>query len=324
MGEVSLPGEDTRLWFAFTLDMLFGEPPGNFHPVRWMGKAVEVAESVVPGREGGMYAQRAAGVLVAMVLPVGIYVATRAALRFTPAPLRGVAEIALLSTALAGRSLYDAAAEVERSLARDIDDGRAAVSRIVGRDTAALDEYAVVRATVESVAENANDGVVAPLFYAIAGGVPLALAYKMVNTLDSMVGYRNVRYRDFGWAAARLDDIAGYLPARLTLLAVAAASLVTGGDAVRVLKVSLGDGCGHESPNAGVCEGAFAGSLGVRLGGADRYGGTSVEKPVLGPGFRQPEREDIMRAARLMYLAAAMAMTAGTFVRRLIVWMGRR
>ena len=324
MGQVSLSGADVRLWFAFTLDILFGEPPGNLHPVCWMGKAVERAESVVPGREGGVYAQRAAGILVAAVLPVGTYMATRAALRFTPALLRGVAEMALLSTALAGRSLYDAAGEVERSLIRDIEDGRAAVSRIVSRDTAGLDEDAVVRATVESVAENANDGVVAPLFYAFAGGVPLALAYKMVNTLDSMVGYRNVRYRDFGWAAAHLDDAAGYLPARLTVLAVAASSLVTGGDAARALKVSLGDGRGHESPNAGVCEGAFAGSLGVRLGGADRYGGTSVQKPVLGPGLRQPEREDIMRAARLMYLSAAMAMTAGTLVRRLVIWMGRR
>jgi len=324
VGGVAISGAGTKLWSAFVLDLLLGEPPENLHPVCWLGKVVDWAESMVPGRDGGIYAQRVAGVIVAVFLPAGTYVAARGALRITPAPLRGAAEIALLSTAFAGRSLYDAATDVERALAADIGEGRAAVARIVGRDTSELDEGAVVRAAVESVAENANDGVVAPLFYACAGGAPLALAYKMVNTLDSMVGYRNERYRDFGWAAARLDDIAGYLPARMTVLAVSGASLVTGGDALQALKVAFGDGRGHASPNAGLCEGAFAGSLGVRLGGVDRYAGKSVEKPVLGTGLSKAEREDIMRAARLMYLSAALAMTVFTFLRRLVKWMGRR
>lgn len=322
-----LAGPAATLKTAFLLDLVGRELPESLHPVCWMGKAVDLAERLVPGREGSAAAQKAAGTLVAVLLPAGTYLAASAALRLMPKPLRGISEAALLSTALAGRSLYSAARDVDRALAEGLPAGRSAVSRLVGRDTDVLDEEGVVRAAVESVAENANDGVVAPVFYALIGGAPLALAYKMVNTLDSMIGYKSLRYRDFGWAAARLDDVAGYVPARLTALAAALAAPLAGGSPARAVKVWRQDAGGHVSPNAGVCEAAFAGALGVTLGGADTYQGVRVEKRRLGAGMagtRKPERRDILRAARLMCGAAALVVATGSVVRRLAARVGKR
>jgi len=173
---------------------------------------------------------------------------------------------------------------------------------------------------VESVAENTNDGVVAPMFYASIGGAPLALAYKMVNTLDSMVGYRHEPYRDFGWGPARLDDLAGYLPARVTAAAVVAAAPLTGARPLRAARAWRRDAGRHESPNAGVCESAFAGALGVRLGGDDNYGGAVRERAVMGAGYREPGPGDIAAAARLMLAAAAAVLAAALALSRLCAW----
>lgn len=193
-------------------------------------------------------------------------------------------------------------------------EGREQVAHLVGRDTDTLDETGVARAAIESVAENTNDGVIAPMFYAFIGGAPLALAYKMVNTLDSMVGYRDERYRDFGWASARLDDIAGYIPARITAGSVVVAGAAAGANPVRAVRVWRKDAGGHDSPNAGVCESAFAGALGVRLGGSDDYGGIRRERVVIGAGMRDAQPGDIVRAARLMLTAAVTVLTAGMAV----------
>ena len=312
-----------KLLLAFNLDLLLGEPPELWHPVCLMGKAVDMADWAFPARDGSPEAQRASGLVVALLMPAGTFLTVKVFLRSVPSRWRGVAEVALLASALAARSLYNAALDVERALSRDIDESRLAVSGMVGRDTAGLDGIGVVRATVESVAENANDGVVAPLFYAFIGGAPLALAYKMVNTLDSMIGYRDIRYRDFGRAAARLDDAAGFIPARMTAIAAAAASRVAGGSTLRTLWTAVSEGRGSDSPNAGICEAAFAGALGIRLGGPDHYRGELVDKPVLGRGFRQPEHDDIVRAARLMYAAATVFMAAGTMARWLVSRGGR-
>ncbi len=310
------------LCLAFALDIIFGDPPAPWHPVIWMGKAVELADWGMPGREKGPAAERMAGIAVAAMLPTGAYLVTGGFLRSLPRPLRGAAEVALLSFSLAGRSLYEKAGDVQRGLAKNVEAGRRQASHLVGRDTAALDDEGVTRAAIESVAENCNDGLVAPVFYGLAGGAPLAMAYKMINTLDSMIGYRNMRYGNFGWASARLDDAAGFIPARITALAAALASPAVGGSVAGSFRVSHQDGPQHASPNAGICEGAFAGALGVRLGGTNYYDGVPVGTSTMGRGLRKPQWDDISRAANLMYFAGTLVLVAGVVFRRL--WIGWR
>lgn len=300
---------------AFALDAAAGELPERYHPVRWMGLAVERSESLLRPYLRGEAAERAAGTVVAVALPAGVWLAARALIKAVPRPLAAALEVFMLFNALAARSLADSATAVADALDSGLDDGRAAVGRIVGRDTAGLDESAVVRAAVESVAENTNDGVVAPLFYGFIGGGPLALAYKAVNTLDSMIGYRDSRYRDFGQAAARIDDAAGYIPARLTGLAVVAAARLKGADAAGAWRTWRRDASGHASPNAGVCESVFAGALGVQLGGPGSYGGEIREAPVIGAGNRPSQRGDIRAATSLMYGASALVLAAAAAVR---------
>ncbi len=315
-------GGGARLCLAFALDTLFGDPPSPWHPVIWMGKVVEIVDWGMPGREKGPAAERVAGVAVAAALPVGTFLIARGLLRSLPRPLQGAVDVALLSVSLAGRSLYEKAGDVQRGLAKNVDEGRRQVSHLVGRDTARLDDDGVTRAAIESVAENCNDGVVAPIFYGLIGGAPLALAYKMVNTLDSMIGYRNMRYGNFGWASARLDDAAGFVPARLTALAAALASPAVGGSLTAAIRVFHQEGPQHASPNAGICEGAFAGALGVRLGGINYYDGVPVEAPEMGKGLRRPDWDDVSRAANLMYVTGSLVLAAGVSIRWLLL--GRR
>lgn len=307
------PGLKTGL--ALAIDLLAGEPPDDFHPVCWMGKAVNLAESAADTLAQSPGSRRLAGIATALALPAGVFFTARGLLRVTPPMLRGGVEVVMLYSALAARSLDEAAREVDAGLEAGIEEGRRRVSRIVGRDTDSLDEAGVVRAAVESVAENTNDGVLAPMFYGFIGGAPLALSYKMVNTLDSMIGHRNERYQDFGWASARLDDLAGFIPARLTALAAVAASAMAGGSSREAMATWKRDARGHRSPNAGVCESTFAGALGISLGGPSAYGGAAVETPVMGAGLRAPGRSDINRAIGLMYGTTAVAAMAGAAAR---------
>lgn len=280
---------------AYAVDRLVGDPPRPTHPARLMGRVIEAYESGARLVTNGPAQERIAGVALAGALPLGVTLGTWRLLRVLPAVLRVPAEIWLLSTALASRDLGQAATRVERGLERSLEDGRHEVSMIVGRDTAELDEAAIVRATVETVAENTSDGVVAPLVFAAVGGAPLALGFKAVSTLDSMVGYKNERYRYFGWASARLDDAANLLPARLT----AALATVAGRGGPRQVRRWLEDRVYHESPNAGLVEAAFAQALRVRLGGSAVYGGRLVERPSVGAEFAPPVRADIARVVAL-------------------------
>ncbi len=304
------------LLLAFTVDALMGEPPEALHPVSWMGKLIGLADQAVPGRRHGPVAERVSGSVVAIALPAGTFWAVRKLLQAVPDRIRPATEVMLLSLALAGHSLFQAARDVQRDLASGIDDGRAAVAHLVGRDTAELDGAGVTRAAIESVAENSNDGVIAPVFYGLIGGAPLAMTYKMINTLDSMIGYRDRDYKDFGWAAARLDDAAGFIPARLTGLAAALAGPAVGGRPGAAIATWRRDSRSHRSPNAGVCESAFAGALGICLGGSRSYKGKLVEGPLIGEGKRHPDSDDIGRAANLMYYSAGIMLVAGIFMRR--------
>jgi adenosylcobinamide-phosphate synthase len=225
-----------------------------------------------------------------------VFASTRKILGFVPCKPRWMIGTALISTTLSVSGLAEAARNVEMGLREGrLERARTQVGHLVGRDTGDLSESEVCRAAVESVAENTSDGVVAPMFYGAFFGAPGALAYKAVNTLDSMVGYRQPPYEDLGWASARLDDLANLAPSRLTMLSTAAIS----GRPLSTLLTAYRYGPLTTSPNAGMAEAAFAGALGVRIGGANTYGGVLREGPVLGDG-RLPVPDDIGRAVRLM------------------------
>jgi adenosylcobinamide-phosphate synthase len=221
--------------------------------------------------------------------------------------------IVLIYTTIAAKDLAIHGLKVYRPLsAGDLAEARRQVSMLVGRDTERLDETGVARAAVESIAENVVDGVTAPLFFAALFGPIGAVVYRATNTLDSMFGYKNERYARFGWASARLDDVANYLPARLTGPLVALAALLLGERPIGSLRILLRDGKAHTSPNAGLPEAAFAGALGVQLGGPSFYFGQSepVEKPTIGEPLQPLEAEHIRRASRLMIATAVLTAIA--------------
>ena len=192
---------------------------------------------------------------------------------------------------------------------------RMAVSRIVGRDTEALTAEGVTRAAVETVAENASDGVIAPLLYMLLGGAPLALTYKAINTMDSMVGYKNEKYLYFGRAAAKLDDVANYIPSRLAALLWIMAAAFTRNDAKGAWRIWRRDRRNHASPNSAQTESACAGALGVQLAGPAYYFGEYYPKPTIGDPLRPIEPEDILRADRMMYTASGLALAFGSAIR---------
>jgi len=283
------------------LDRAFGEPPAPLHPVAWFGRAMTLAE------RAGYRDSRAAG---ARHAALGVLLGAGAGACLGSAALG-------TGLAVAGRCLGESALTVGRALDRgDLDAARAALPALVGRDPAGMGEHEMARAVVESVAENTVDAVVAPAFWAAVGGAPGALGYRAVNTLDAMVGHRSTRYRSYGWASARLDDVAGYLPARLTAALVAG---VRPGRATAIWRAVHRQAPGHPSPNAGVAEAAFAAALGLRLGGCNRYGGRVEHRPWLGHG-RPAARSDIQPAVRLSddvnWLLTAVLAAAGLAARR--------
>jgi adenosylcobinamide-phosphate synthase len=322
------------LWslpLAAVLDAALGDPRGWPHPVRWIGGLIALAEralrrilracatrariactsaslatssNTAPTR----LAERFAGVaLVVIVVSATLLVAAAFVLacdRLGPiASLLG--RSLLIYWALAARSLGHET--LLAALAPDLETARRALAMIVGRDTGSLDEVEIHRACLETIGENANDGVVAPLFWFALGG-PVALwGYKAINTLDSMVGYRNERYEDLGWAAAKLDDLANLVPARLTWLLFAVAAAVLKERAWNAVRVGWRDGRKHPSPNAAWGEAALAGALAVQLGGALSYGGVTSQKPLLGEPTTAINPSAVRRAVRLMWVVAALA-----------------
>jgi adenosylcobinamide-phosphate synthase len=310
-----------ELMLAFALDGIVGDPRWLPHPVRLIGRAIELAEPALRAR---IDSERWAGVVLAATVAGGSYLATLAAEKALGVPTSGALAavcaalmVYLVSTTIALRGLVVSVSSVIGS--PDLETARERLGHIVGRDTGDLDEAGVRRAALETLAENTSDGVVAPLFYLAIGGLPLAMAYKAVNTLDSMVGYRNERYRDIGWASARLDDVLNYLPARLTGVLIAAAALLVPGlganDARRALMVMLRDGRKHPSPNSGMPEAAMAGALGVRLGGPSKYGGVTNDKPHIGDESADaPDRPDPGRALGIAIVASLLALVLAAAV----------
>lgn len=302
----------TVLLPAVALDLLLGDPHWMPHPVRWMGRTISGLEPLLrrlfPKTPGG---ERGAGIVLALALPTlfgGGSALILWGLGQVSPWLSWVVQLWFTYQLLAARSLQTESMAVYYPLkAHDLEGARRAVSRIVGRDTQALDETGVAKAAVETVAENTCDGVTAPLIFLFLGGLPAGMAYKAVSTLDSMVGYKNDKYRFFGWASARLDDLLNFIPARLSgLLLCLGAALLPGCSGRRAWTIFWRDRRKHASPNSAHTEAACAGALGVRLAGDASYFGKVVHKPTLGDPVRPVEPEDIPRACRLMYAGAGL------------------
>ena len=307
---------------GFVLDALFGDPAWLPHPVVYMGKAISKLEKFLrPRLPKTPQGELLGGAIVAFCLPVGTFLLTGlvcwGAARLHP--LLGLAvQMFWCGQALAARGLVQESTNVYKELKKpDLPGARKAVSRIVGRDTAELTAEGVTKAAVETVAENASDGVIAPLLYMLIGGAPLALTYKAINTMDSMLGYKNEKYLYFGRVPAKLDDVANYIPSRLAALLWVAAAAFTHNDAKGAWKIWRRDRRNHASPNSAQTESACAGALGVQLAGPAYYFGQYYPKRTIGDALRPIEPEDILRANQMMYVASSFALAWGCALRAL-------
>ena len=307
-------------WFvilsAFILDFILGDPKKLPHPVIYMGKAIDFFES--------RFRKHFKSLLISgfffaafLILSTWLIAFIMIKLSMSIHPVLGnIVQVILLFFCFSSTSLEKAAISVFSALEEnDIKKARKKVSMIVGRQTQTLDQNAITRASVETVAENFVDGFLSPLFFAMLGGVPLALAYKMINTLDSMVGYKNEPYILFGRASARIDDAANFIPARLSVLIIAlGAALLSFKRGILSLRTGFSQGSFHKSPNAGYPEAAFAGALKIRLGGPNVYHGVLVEKPYIGKEFKDPQKGKIKQACDLMMLSSFLAMLIACFI----------
>lgn len=309
---------------GFVLDAIFGDPAWLPHPVVLMGKAITALEKRLraqfPQTPQG---ELCGGAVLAAILPVGTFLITALVCRLAAAlhPLAGLAvQMFWCAQALAARGLVQESRNVYKELQKqDLPAARKAVARIVGRDTQNLTAEGVTKAAVETVAENASDGVIAPLLYMLLGGAPLALTYKAINTMDSMIGYKNERYLYFGRCAAKLDDAANWLPARLSALLLVLASALLGEDAQGAWRIWRRDRRNHASPNSAQTEAAMAGALGIQLAGPAWYFGEKYDKPTIGDARRPVEPNDILRADRLLYGGGVLGLVLLGLV-RWVVW----
>ena len=282
------------LMLAWVMDLWLGDPMQLPHPVVGFGKLIAKGERTWNKGKGRQWK----GALMAIALVVGTYVVSACLLGLLPGVLHTLASALLIFYCLAGTTLIREVREVFRAVDRSLEEGRMQVARIVGRDTSELSAQEVRTAALETLAENLSDGVIAPLFWYALLGVPGMMAYKMVNTMDSMIGYRNERYKDFGCFAARLDDVANYLPARLTALLMVLAS-----GRISLIKFVWKYGDQHASPNSGYPEAALAGILDCRFGGPHNYFGQEVWKPFIGEHERLFTTSDMQVSVRINRLA---------------------
>jgi adenosylcobinamide-phosphate synthase len=309
-----------QVGIAFGADLLLGDPRWLPHPVKLIGRFAAALET--PLRRAVPSARTAGVIVVAMVLGAtgsATWLLITAAGRVHP--LAGeVVSIVLLYLCLAARDLARHSYRVYRALADgDLASARERVAMLVGRDTDRLDEPEIVRAAVESVAENIVDGVTAPLFFALIAGPIGAMLYKAVNTLDSTFGYKNERYLHFGWASARLDDLVNYVPARVTAPLVSLAAVLLGLDPLGALRIFVRDGRKHPSPNSGLTEAAVAGALRLQLGGLNYYFGQPTERPRMGDPGKPSRPAHILKANTLMMATSCLALLLFTAVRVAIV-----
>ena len=306
---------------AALLDCMIGDPHSMPHPIRLIGRLISCLEAFVRRhmsrhlRAGGIFLAVTV-LLISSSVPLVILLVC-----YRISPLLGAAVEGIMCYYLiATRCLHDESMKVYRAIAAgDVERARKAVSMIVGRDTACLDENGIVRAAVETVAENTSDGVTAPLMYMSLGGAVLGFFYKAANTMDSMIGYKNERFADIGRFAAKLDDVLNYIPSRLTAFAMIASTPFLGLDGNRAYRIWKRDRRKHASPNSAQTESACAGALGVRLAGDAYYFGELHKKEYIGDPVRDIENEDIRRANRLMYASSMVVFVFAVIVRALLI-----
>ena len=303
----------TALLIGFCLDLLLGDPHWAPHPVRAIGALISALEKLLrklfPKSHGGELAGGVVLVVFTLTIPTVLTVLLLWGCRLINPWLALGVESVLCYQLLATRSLAAESRKVYDALKTgDLDKARYAVSMIVGRDTAALDEAGVARAAVETVAENASDGVIAPLIFLAIGGAPLGMFYKAANTMDSMVGYKNDRYLYFGRAAAKWDDVLNFIPARIAGILMCLGGAAAGYDGKNAWRIFRRDRKNHKSPNSAHTEAACAGALQLRLAGPNWYFGKLVEKPYIGDDQRPIEPLDILRSGRILYATAFFAL----------------
>ncbi len=290
---------------AFLLDLSYGDPEYRAHPVRLMGLAIARGEDFLRKRFGNL---RSGGALLAFALPGFVFTLSWGLIALAGRVHWSLGWLVNVFGIYSAVSVHDLRREALRIYADlgqgDLERARRDTGRIAGRDTDGLSREEVIRAAVESVGESTLDGIVAPIFYAALGGAPLALAYKAVNTLDSMIGHQNERYRDFGFFSAKLDEAVNWIPARVAYSMISAAAFFVNRRMPEALYVGWEHGVAAGNGNGAIAEAAFAGALGLRLGGINFYQGRKVEKPYLGFSGKDFDREDILRSVRLMSASA--------------------
>ena len=323
---------------AYIMDLTLGDPKWLGYPVVWMGKAISFLEKklrrvtrhkkITDHRLPITDHPKLAGIILTIIIAGGSFLLAWTVIRiayklhpvlgliitiwgaFTTLSIRGLGQGGeRVYLALENQSNQSPNRRMNLSLARE------RLSEIAGRNTKNLKKKGIIRGTVESVAENTIDGVVAPLFYLFLGGVPLAVAYKAINTLDSMIGYQNKKYKDFGWAGARLDDIANYIPARIGGILISLGAFLFRKDGRSAFRVMFRDGKKYSSPNAGLSQGAMAGALKIRLGGINYYQGKKIIKPYLGSPKKKLSPNHIKESINLMYLTTFLTLILGVFIR---------
>ncbi len=301
-----------QIAIAFTLDILIGDPRWLPHPVKVIGKFIVIFEKILRRL---FRSEQLAGMFLALIIVVGTYFLTIEFIYFSYSmgDIWGVtASILIVFYSLSVRDLLKETTNVLKALkSGDLQSARKNLSRIVGRDTHSLSEQQIATGCIETSAESCVDGIIAPLFYACLGGPALAMAYKSINTLDSMVGYKNEKYINFGWASAKLDDIANFVPARIASIILPISSYICGKDYSNSIKILKRDGQKHPSPNSGIPEAAIAGALRIRLGGPSTYNGMFSDKPFIGDPQNSVGFDDINSTTKIVMVSAIISVLFG-------------
>lgn len=305
------------IYIGYIIDLIIGDPYSFPHPVRFIGKLIKITEDRIRKVAKNDKALKIGGFTLWFITVGVTYLVTYLIVKLSSLIPGGflIANSFLIYTTLATKCLKDEAVKIYEVLkTKDIEKARVQVSYIVGRDTTHLDEGEIIRATVETVAENTVDGIIAPMFYAFIGGAPLAMAYKAINTLDSTVGYKNDKYKDLGFASAKIDDIANFIPARISSILMAIGSFILKYNYKDALKISIRDRKNHKSPNCAYPEGSVAGALGIQLGGTNIYFGKAVYKPTIGDKHREIEVDDIVKTNKIMYATSITSIVVFTII----------
>ena len=295
-----------KIWIAYVLDLIFGDPQNVVHPVQVIGKIISAGEKVLLRKKYKFLAGAVLNIFTVSITYTLMYLISKSV---KISVFFMIIEIYLMYTIFSINSLAREGNRVYRILKEgDIEKARKDLSYLVSRDTEMMDEKMIIRSTMETISENTVDGIVAPMFYMFLGGMPLAMAYKAINTLDSMVGYKNEKYMDFGKFSAKVDDAVNFIPARITGILIVLASMILGYDYKNSLKIFLRDRKNHSSPNSAHSEASVAGALGVQFGGKVSYFGKEIDKPTIGDKTKEFELEDIRKNIRIMYVTSFLSL----------------